>query len=152
MRAATALAVLAILTAAVSGASAQDVARTNDRHLAPKFDPVGRTPLEAAPAVEPPRPRPVYLKTKKPLSEIAKFDAKASAACRVRDFGQFEQLRGRVQADGKTYGAAAAGSDLLADHPSVGTRPPAVYIFEHQGMTGCRVWKLRPAELRQAGY
>jgi hypothetical protein len=143
---------LAFLALVVPPARAQDISRTNDRHLAPKFDPVGRTPLDAIPAPDPARPRPVYLKTKKPLNEIAQFDAKASAACRVRDFGQHEQLRGKVLADGKTYGAAAAGSDLLADYPNVGARPPAVYVFEHQGTSGCRAWKLRPAELRQAGY
>ncbi|MBI1243926.1 MAG: hypothetical protein GC202_02885 [Alphaproteobacteria bacterium] len=142
----------AILISGAPGAWGQDLSRTNDMHLNPKFDPVGRTPVEAAPAPEPPRPRPVYLKTKKPLNEIAQYDAKASAACRSRDFGQFEQLRGKVLADGKTYGAAAAGSDLLADHPNVGAKPPAIYLFEHQGMSGCRVWKLRPAELRAAGY
>ncbi|MBL8808068.1 MAG: hypothetical protein JNN22_14575 [Rhodospirillales bacterium] len=151
MRAIFALAALSLLSATV-GAAAQDVARTNDRHLVPKFDPVGRTPLDAAPVPQAPAPRPVYLKTKKPLNEIAQYDAKASAACRARDFGQFEQLRGKVTADGKTYGAAAVGSDLLADHPNVGARPPAIYLFEHQGMSGCRVWKLRPTELRAAGY
>lgn len=145
-------ALVVALSLAAAGASAQDLARTNDRHLAPKFDPVGRAPAEAPPLPEPARPRPVYLKTKKPLNEIAQYDAKASAACRARDFGQFEQLRGKVLADGKTYGAAAVGSDLLADHPNVSARPPAIYLFEHQGMSGCRVWKLRPAELRAAGY
>ncbi|MBL8830754.1 MAG: hypothetical protein JNL71_00055 [Rhodospirillales bacterium] len=140
----------ACLTLAVLPASAQEPARTNDRHLSRKFDAVGPTPAVAPPVREPQRDRPVYLRTAKPLSEIAELDQKASAACRVHDFGQFEQHRGRALVAGRTYGAAAAGSDLLADHPKLAARPPAVYVFEHQGMTACRVWRVKPAALRAA--
>ncbi len=129
---------------------AQEPARTNDRHLNRKFDAVGPTPAVLPPVREAPRERPVYLRTSKPLSEIAELDQKASAACRVHDFGQFEQHRGRALIAGRTYGAAASGSDLLADHPKLAARPPAVYVFEHQGMTACRVWRVKPAALRAA--
>ncbi len=129
-------------------AIAQEPSRTNERHLNRKFDAVGPTPAVAPPLPAPPKDRPVYLKTTKPLNEIAELDKKASAACRVHDFGQFEQHRGRALIAGRVYGAAAAGSDLLADHPKLAARPPAVYVFEHQGMTACRVWRVKPAAMR----
>jgi hypothetical protein len=140
---------LAFLASAALPAAAQEPARTNDRHLTRKFDAVGPAGVAAAPVQLPPRPRPVYLRADKPLNEVATFDAKASAACRVHDFGQFEQHRGRARLAGKTYGAAAAGSDLLADHPGI-AQANTVYVFEHQGMTGCRVWRVKPAALRAA--
>lgn len=146
MRACAVLA--ACLMLAVPSAQAQEPARTNDRHLNRKFDAVGPTQVAAPPVRVPAPERPVYLRTPKPLSEIAELDQKASAACRVHDFGQFEQHRGRALIAGRTYGAAAAGSDLLADHPKLAARPPAVYVFEHQGMTACRVWRVKPAALR----
>lgn len=136
------------LALVVPPATAQEPARTNERHLNRKFDPVGPTPAIARPVPAPPADRPVYLRTSKPLNEIAELDKKASAACRVHDFGQFEQHRGRALIAGRVYGAAAAGSDLLADHPKLAARPPAVYVFEHQGMTACRVWRVKPAALR----
>lgn len=140
----------ACLTIAAASALAQEPARTNERHLNRKFDAVGPTPAVAPPVREPQRDRPVYLRTSKPLSEIAELDQKASAACRVHDFGQFEQHRGRALIAGRTYGAAASGSDLLADHPKLAARPPAVYVFEHQGMTACRVWRVKPSAMRAA--
>lgn len=138
----------ACLAVAAPYAIAQEPSRTNERHLNRKFDAVGPTPAIARPVPAPPADRPVYLRTSKPLNEIAELDQKASAACRVRDFGQFEQHRGRALIAGRVYGAAAAGSDLLADHPRIAARPPAVYVFEHQGMTACRVWRVKPAALR----
>jgi len=141
----TLVACLAVMSAS---AAAQEPSRTNERHLNRKFDAVGPTPAIARPVPAPPADRPVYLRTSKPLNEIAELDKKASAACRVRDFGQFEQHRGRALIAGQVYGAAAAGSDLLADHPKLAARPPAVYVFEHQGMTACRVWRVKPAALR----
>ncbi len=139
----------AILVAIAASAFAQEPVRTDDRHLRRKFDPVGMAPVVPIPLTDPVRERPVYMRTAKPLSEIAEFDAKASAACRVHDFGQFEQHRGRAVVAGRTYGAAATGSDLLADHPRV-AKPSSVYVFENQGMTACRVWRVKPAALRAA--
>ncbi len=143
------LASILLLVLSAAGAAAQEPARTNDRHLTRKFDAVGPTPAVAPPLPETPRERPVYVRTAKPLNEVAVFDAKASAACRIHDFGQFEQHRGRAVLAGRTYGAAAAGSDLLADHPGV-AKPSTVYVFENQGMTACRVWRVKPAALRAA--
>ncbi len=140
---------IALLVLFAAGALAQEPARTDERHLRRKFDPVGSAPIHPIPLPDPVRERPVYMRTAKPLSEIAEFDAKASAACRVHDFGQFEQHRGRAVVAGRTYGAAASGSDLLADHPRV-AKPSAVYIFENQGMTACRAWRVKPAALRAA--
>ena len=143
------LASIVLLVLFAAGALAQEPARTDERHLRRKFDPVGSAPIYPIPLPDPVRERPVYMRTAKPLSEIAEFDAKASAACRVHDFGQFEQHRGRAVVAGRTYGAAASGSDLLADHPRV-AKPSAVYVFENQGMTACRVWRVKPAALRAA--
>ena len=142
-----AFALIGLLAAAALPAAAQQPLRTNDGHLTPKFDPVGPTRLDAPLAAAPAKPRPVLLRTDRPLGEIAEYDAKASAACRVRDFGQFEQHQGRALVGGRTYGAASAASDTLADHPRVG-RPDSVYVIEHQGMTACRVWRVKPAALR----
>ena len=142
-----AIALAGLLAAAALPAVAQQPVRTNDGHLTPKFDPVGPTRLDAPLAAAPAKPRPVLLRTDRPLGEIADYDAKASAACRVRDFGQFEQHQGRAVVGGRTYGAASAASDTLADHPRIG-RPDAVYVIEHQGMTACRVWRVKPAALR----
>ena len=78
----------------------------------------------------------------KPLSELGTYDARASAECRKRDFGQFEQHRATVVLAGQTYGAAQAGSNDLADFRKV-EQPGTLYVFEHQSMTNCRVWRVR---------
>jgi hypothetical protein len=80
-------AVNALLTiaAAVGPAAAQDLRRTDERHLQRQFDPVGPQMLETARTPEVARPRPVLLRSPKSLAELGKYDAKASAACRARD-------------------------------------------------------------------
>jgi hypothetical protein len=73
---------------------------------------------------------------------LGTFDARASAECRKRDFGQFEQHRATVVLAGQTYGAARAGSDDLADSRKI-AQAGTLYVFEHQSMTNCRVWRVR---------
>lgn len=123
-------------------ASATDLSRTRDGHLVPPFDTGVRPNIEAQRIPEQARPRPVLLRSPKPLSELGTYDARASAECRKRDFGQFEQHRATVVLAGQTYGAAQAGSNDLADYRKV-ERPGTLYVFEHQSMTNCRVWRVR---------
>ncbi len=132
----------AILFAAALPVSATDLSRTRDGHLVPPFDTGVRPNIEAQRIPEQARPRPVLLRSPKPLSELGTFDARASAECRKRDFGQFEQHRATVVLAGQTYGAAQAGSSDLADFRNV-SRPGTLYVFEHQSMTNCRVWRVR---------
>ena len=141
MRAKTIL-LAGFLALTAGDAAAQQIKRTDDGHLSPKFDPVGPTVLPMPNSPEPPRSRPVLFRSPKPLSELGRYDAKASAACRSRDFGQFEQHRATVVLAGKTYGAAPSDGDFLADAKNVGA-PGTLYVFEHQSTTGCRVWRLR---------
>ncbi len=136
---------LAILLASfgcAASAAATDLARPNDAHLAKPFDTGVRQSVVARPVPEPARPRSVLLRSPKPLTELATFDAKASDECRKRDFGQFEQHRATVVLAGQTYGAARAGSGDLADYRGV-AQGGQIYVFEHQSMTACRVWRLR---------
>jgi hypothetical protein len=141
MRRLLTLAVLAVVAAALP-AAATDMTRTRDGHLVPPFDTGVRPNIEAARIPEQARPRPVLLRSPKPLSELGTYDARASAECRKRDFGQFEQHRATVVLAGQTYGAAQAGSNDLADFRKVG-QPGALYVFEHQSMSNCRVWRVR---------
>ena len=96
------MALLAGTLAAATPAAAQELRRTDERHLQRQFDPVGPQMLETARSPESARPRPVLLRSPKSLAELGKYDAKASAACRARDFGQFEQHRATVVLAGKT--------------------------------------------------
>ena len=123
--------------------AAQELRRTDDSHLRKKFDPVGPQMLETARSPEAARPRPVLLRSPKSLAELGTYDAKASAACRARDFGQFEQHRATVVLAGRTYGAAQSPGDDLADARGLAA-PNTLYVFEHQSMSGCRVWRVRP--------
>lgn len=133
---------LAVLTVAAVPAWATDLTRTKDAHLTPPFDTGVRPNIEATRIPEQARPRPVLLRSPKPLSELGTYDARASAECRKRDFGQFEQHRATVVLAGQTYGAAQAGSNDLADYRKV-AQPGTLYVFEHQSMTNCRVWRVR---------
>ncbi|MBL8653333.1 MAG: hypothetical protein JNJ97_03995 [Alphaproteobacteria bacterium] len=132
----------AILFAAVLPASATDMTRTRDGHMTRPFDSGVRPNIEAQRIPEQARPRTVLLRSPKPLAELGTYDARASAECRKRDFGQFEQHRATVVLAGQTYGAAQAGSNDLADYRNV-ERPGTLYVFEHQSMTNCRVWRVR---------
>ncbi|MCM0019879.1 MAG: hypothetical protein NBV67_07785 [Tagaea sp.] len=123
-------------------AAGTELRRPNDAHMAPKFDIGVRPAIEAARIPEAARPRPVLLRSPKTLAELGTYDAKASAECRKRDFGQFEQHRATVVLAGQTFGAARAGGSDLADYRNV-ARPGQLYVFEHQSMTACRVWRLR---------
>jgi|GEM_PF-6399521 len=137
--------VVLVVAAAVGlggSVAAQDLRRTDDSHLRKKFDPVGPQMLETARSPEAARPRPVLLRSPKSLSELGTYDAKASAACRTRDFGQFEQHRATVVLAGRTYGAAQSPGEDLADARGVAV-PNTLYVFEHQSLTGCRVWRVR---------
>lgn len=136
------LAVLAASFGLVASAGATDLARPNDAHLPRPFDTGVRQSVVARPVPEPARPRPVLLRSPKSLAELAVFDAQASAECRKRDFGQFEQHRATVVLAGQTYGAARAGGPDLADFRGI-ARAGEIYVFEHQSMTACRVWRLR---------
>jgi hypothetical protein len=128
-----------LLAAPAAGAEMQ---RPNDAHLPRKFDTGVRPSIEAARIPEQARPRTVLLRSPKTLAELGTYDAKASAECRKRDFGQFEQHRATVVLAGQTYGAARAGGNDLADFRGV-ARPGQLYAIEHQSMTACRVWRLR---------
>jgi hypothetical protein len=130
------------LVLAALPAAAQEPRRTDDQHLRRPFDPVGPQMLETARSPEAARPRPVLLRSPKSLSELGRYDAKASAACRARDFGQFEQHRATVVLAGQTYGAALAPSDNLADARGLAAAN-TLYVFENQSMTACRVWRVR---------
>ncbi len=134
--------VAAVLLVLAFPAMAQELRRTEDSHLQRRFDPVGPQRLETPRSPEPARPRPVLLRSPKPLEALGTFDAKASAACRARDFGQFEQHRATVVLAGRTYGAAQVPGDTLGDARGV-TTPNTLYVFEHQSMTACRVWRVR---------
>ncbi len=136
------LSILAMLVCAAMPVQATDLTRTRDGHLVPPFDTGVRPNIEAARIPEQARPRPVLLRSPKPLSELGTYDARASAECRKRDFGQFEQHRATVVLAGQTYGAAQAGSNDLADFRKVG-QPGTLYVFEHQSMSNCRVWRVR---------
>ncbi len=143
MRAPSILAAVAFVAAAAAlPASATDLSRTRDGHLVPPFDTGVRPNIEAARIPEQARPRPVLMRSPKPLSELGTYDARASAECRKRDFGQSEQHRATVVLAGLTYGAAQAGSGDLADFRKVG-QAGTLYVFEHQSMTNCRVWRVR---------
>jgi hypothetical protein len=135
---------LAVSIAAVAAPSAaQELRRTEEGHLRRPFDPVGPQMLETSRTPETPRPRPVLLRSPKSLAELGKYDAKASAACRARDFGQFEQHRATVVLAGRIYGAAQSPGDDLADVRGLAA-PNVLYVFEQQSTTGCRVWRVRP--------
>ena len=99
--------------------------------------------LDTVRSPEAARPRPVLLRSPKSLAELGKYDAKASAACRARDFGQLEQHRATVVLAGLTYGAALSSGDELGDAKGLAA-PNVLYVFEHQSTTACRVWRLRP--------
>jgi hypothetical protein len=139
MRATTILLGACLLAAPAAG---QGLQRPNDAHLPRPFDTGVRPSIEAARIPEAARIRPVLLRSPKTLAELGTYDAKASSECRKRDFGQFEQHRATVVLAGQTYGAARAGGSDLADYRNV-ARPGQLYVFEHQSMTACRVWRLR---------
>jgi hypothetical protein len=130
------------IAAAAAPAAAQELRRTDDRHLQRQFDPVGPQILETARSPEAARPRPVLLRSPRSLSELGSYDARASAACRARDFGQLEQHRGTVVLAGRTYGAALSPGDDLADAKGLAA-PNVLYVFELQSTTACRVWRVR---------
>lgn len=134
--------VAAILAVLALPALAQDLRRTDDTHLQRRFDPVGPQRLETPRSPEQARSRPVLLRSPKPLAELGTYDAKASAACRARDFGQFEQHRATVVLAGRTYGAAEVPGDTLGDARGIAA-PNTLYVFENQSMTACRVWRVR---------
>ncbi|MFM7344842.1 MAG: hypothetical protein ACKO1J_05670 [Tagaea sp.] len=123
-------------------AAATELQRPNDAHLPRPFDTGVRPSIEAARIPEAARPRPVLMRSPKSLAELGTYDPKASVECRKRDFGQFEQHRATVILAGQTYGAARAGGNDLADYRGV-ARPGQLYVFEHQSMTNCRVWRVR---------
>jgi hypothetical protein len=134
---------LAVTIAATAApAPAQEVRRTDDRHLRRQFDPVGPQMFDLPRSPEPARPRPVLLRSPKTLEDLGKYDAKASAACRARDFGQFEQHRATVVLAGRIYGAAMSPGDDLADARGLAA-PNTLYVFEQQSTTACRVWRVR---------
>ncbi len=133
---------LAGTIAAATSAAAQDLRRTDERHLQRQFDPVGPQMLETVRSPEAARSRPVLLRSPKSLAELGSYDAKASAACRARDFGQFEQHRATVVLAGRTYGAALSQGTDLADAKNLAV-PKVLYVFEQQSTTACRVWRLR---------
>jgi hypothetical protein len=139
MRAMTVLLGLCLLAAPAAG---QGLQRPNDAHLPPPFDTGVRPEIFARPVPEQARPRPVLLRSPKALAELGTYDPKASVECRKHDFGQFEQHRATVVLAGQTYGAARAGGNDLADYRGV-ARPGQLYVFEHQSMTACRVWRVR---------
>jgi hypothetical protein len=132
-----------LILATALPAAAQELRRTDDRHVLRRFDPVGPQMLDLPRSPEPARPRPVLLRSPKSLADLGKYDAKASAACRARDFGQFEQHRATVILAGRTYGAALSPSDDLADWRGLAA-PNTLYVFEQQSTTACRVWRMRP--------
>jgi hypothetical protein len=136
------LAISMLLACLAVPATASGLSRPNDAHLPPPFDTGVRPEIFARPVPEQARPRPVLLRSAKTLAELGTFDPRASQECRKRDFGQFEQHRATVVLAGQTYGAARAGSNDLADHRNV-ARGGALYVFEHQSMTACRVWRVR---------
>ncbi len=127
---------------AAAPAAAQELRRTDERHLQRQFDPVGPQMLETVRSPEAARPRPVLLRSPKSLAELGNYDAKASAACRARDFGQFEQHRATVVLAGRTYGAALSPGADLADAKALAA-PNVLYVFEQQSTTACRVWRVR---------
>ncbi len=112
MRALSILAAVAFAAAALP-ASATDLSRTRDGHLVSPFDTGVRPNIEAARIPEQARPRPVLMRSPKPLSELGTYDARASAECRKRDFGQSEQHRATVVLAGQTYGAALLAPTTL---------------------------------------
>lgn len=130
------------IAAAAAPTTAQELRRTDERHLQRQFDPVGPQMLDTVRSPEVARPRPVLLRSPKSLAELGKYDAKASAACRARDFGQFEQHRATVVLAGRTYGAAQSPGDDLADAKGMAA-PNVLYVFEQQSTTACRVWRVR---------
>jgi hypothetical protein len=130
------------LLALAAPAAGTELRRPNDAHMPRPFDTGVRPSIEAARIPEQARPRSVLLRSPKTLAELGIYDAKASAECRKRDFGQFEQHRATVILAGQTFGAARAGGSDLADYRGV-ARPGQLYVIEHQSMTACRVWRLR---------
>lgn len=137
-----ALAVLLGICLLAAPAAGQSLQRPNDAHLPRPFDTGVRQSIVATPVPEQARPRPVLLRSPKTLAELGTYDAKASSECRKRDFGQFEQHRATVILAGTTYGAARAGGNDLADYRGV-AKAGQLYVFEHQSMTACRVWRVR---------
>lgn len=137
-----ALAILSGVFLLAAPAAGTELRRPNDAHMPRPFDTGVRPSIEAARIPEQARPRPVLLRSPKSLAELGTYDPKASVECRKRDFGQFEQHRATVILAGQTYGAARAGGNDLADYRGV-ARAGQLYVFEHQSMTNCRVWRLR---------